>query len=481
MPKMPIYKTKIVCTIGPASSSSAMLKRLVRAGMNVARLNLSHGTLDEHSANIERIRSVAKELDLPLTILLDLPGPKIRVGMLQREPLWLKKGAHLTLTSRSAPGSASVIPVEYEDLPRAVTAGSTIFLNDGFIELRVLETSPGEVKCRVMVGGELLSRKGITIPEAAIYPQAVTEHDLDLVAFGLERGVELFGISFVESGEDVDKLKEFSRKRGNTALVVAKIERAEAVRNIDGILNAADGIMIARGDLGVHIPIENVPVVQKQLIHKANLLGKPVITATQMLLSMTENIRPTRAEVTDVANAILDGTDAVMLSEETALGKHPVEAVRTMARIAARTEKERETLHPTIDLEQHFARNVRGRKVAVEDIISVNVIQTLRALNARLVLVPTRTGSTPRRVSRFKPGRWVIAFCDSERISRFMALVYGVYPVLVKEPSADWNDLMMDFVHRNSLANDGDRLIITQGTAAQYDSSDSLRVVTVQW
>jgi len=304
------HKTKIVCTIGPASRTELVIKKLIKSGMNVARLNLSHGTLEHHREDIRRIRSLAAQLERAVTILIDLPGPKIRIGKLQNEPLELRRGDNVTLTAQDILGTTSRIPVNYPQLPQSVAKGSLIYLNDGLLQLRVHEVSGDEVRCKVIIGGPLLSHKGLNLPRARIWRDPITEKDLDLVDFGLKEEVDTFGTSFVEKADDIRKVKEFARKRGKSIYVVAKIERAEAARNIDEILDTADAIMIARGDLGVQIPIEEVPGVQKKLIHKANLLGRPVITATQMLESMTENIRPTRAEVTDVANAILDGTDA---------------------------------------------------------------------------------------------------------------------------------------------------------------------------
>ncbi|HDZ11962.1 MAG TPA: pyruvate kinase, partial [Bacteroidetes bacterium] len=337
--QLPDHKTKIVCTIGPASRSKGMLKKLMKSGMNVARLNFSHGNLDEHRENIQNIRSLSAQLNLDVAILIDLPGPKIRIGTLQHEPLLLKKGDNLTLTTRDVAGTASQISVNYEKLPQSVQKGGIIYLNDGFIQLKVRDVSGDNVHCKVIIGGSLLSHKGLNLPQAKLFLDAVTKKDLEFVDFGLSQGVDTFSISFVEKAADILKVKQFAEERGRSIYTVAKIERAEAVQNMDEILNVTDAIMVARGDLGVQIPIEHLPMVQKKLIRKANLLGRPVITATQMLESMTENIRPTRAEVTDVANAILDGTDAVMLSEESAIGKYPADAVKMMAKIAATVER----------------------------------------------------------------------------------------------------------------------------------------------
>jgi pyruvate kinase len=474
------HKTKIVCTIGPACSSGSVLKEMMRSGMNVARLNLSHGNIEDHRKNIRRIRSLASQLGRVVTILIDLPGPKIRVGTLENEPVVLKKDDHVTLTTEHILGTASLIPVDYKRLPQSVSKGSLIFLNDGFLQLRVQEVSDDDVRCKVIIGGPLLSHKGLNLPRAKIFIEAVTDRDLDLIDFGLKQGMDTFGISFVERAYDILKVKEFARKKGKSIYVVAKIERAEAVKNIDEILDVADAIMIARGDLGVQIPIEDVPAVQKKLIRKANLLGRPVITATQMLESMIENIRPTRAEVADVANAILDGTDAVMLSEETAIGKYPVQTVKMIAKIAVSIERQRRAVKWSSDLEEYFRGDFGRKKVSAEDVISLNAIQDVHALKVHLILTPTHTGSTPRRISRFKPDCWILSFSNYEPTYRFLALSYAVHPFLIKNKVDDWHDVIMKLIKDSGLAKKGDRVILTEGASpGQVGDADSLRIITV--
>ena len=332
-------KTKIVCTIGPASRSDAVLEKLLLAGMNVARVNFAHETLAKHAEDIRRIRRASARVKRPCQILGDLPGPKIRVGQLRHEPVELEHDKIVWLTTKKILGSKSRIPVGYAQLPQSVKKGSIVFLNDGFMQLQVLEVKKTEVKCRVLIGGPLLSHKGLNLPDAKLFVEAVTPEDLGFVEFGLAEGVDFFGVSFVQKAADILKVRAFAHKKGKIIRTIAKIERSEAVRNIDSILKVTDGIMVARGDLGVEVPMESVPVIQKRLIAKANWDGVPVITATQMLESMTHNIRPTRAEVTDVANAILDGTDGVMLSEETAIGEYPVQTVEMMEKIAVSVEK----------------------------------------------------------------------------------------------------------------------------------------------
>jgi len=451
--------------------------------MNVARLNFSHGSLESHRKNILQIRSAARQLKRDIVILADLPGTKIRIGRLSHEPIFLKKGSDITLTPKNVLGTDSVLPVNYKRLSRTVSSGSTIYINDGFIQLRVKEVSSDEVKCHVVAGGPLLSYKGLNLPGAGIFKGALTQRDFDLIEFGLKEGLEVFGVSFVETASDITKAKEFAARKGKSIYVVAKIEREEAVRNIDEILKTADAIMIARGDLGVQMPIESVPGIQKELIHKANLSGCPVITATQMLESMTENIRPTRAEVTDVANAILDGTDAVMLSEETAIGKYPVEAAEMAVKIAATIERQRAEEGSLPDLQKQI-RNLAGRKkVMVEDVISLNVIEAAKALNVRFVLTPTKTWSTPRRISRFKPGCWILSFSREKKACKILAFSYGVFPFLMQNEGGEESSYhaIVKFIQGLGLIRKGDKLIITEGTTPGHegDGTNLLRVISL--
>jgi pyruvate kinase len=437
---LPAHRTKIVCTIGPVSRSEAVLERLMRLGMNVARLNFAHGTLQGHREDIERIRTVAARLQRHCLIMADLPGPKIRIGKLLEEPLLLEKGDEVVLTVKDRVGAPNQIPVDYKRLPESATPGSLIFLNDGFIQLRVEKVSGGEVFCRTVIGGPLLSHKGLSIPGVKIVADAVSETDLDFVAFALEQGVDTFGVSFTETAEDLLKVKRFARTKGQRAYVVAKIERAEAIENFDGILSAADAIMIARGDLGVQIPLQDVPAVQKRLIHRANLLGRPVITATQMLVSMTENIRPTRAEVSDVANAILDGTDAVMLSEETAIGRYPLEAVEMIGKIALSVEREKKTIRTLADLPAYFRTVAASGNAAVEDVITLNAVESANALNVRYILTHTQSRAAPCLISRFRPDCWILSHGGDEKKNNFLALSYGVHPVHLDGPTTGLAD-----------------------------------------
>lgn len=476
--RLPLHKTKIVCTIGPASRNKTVLKKMIAAGMNVARLNFSHGEPVEHRRDIGVIRELSASLGKPVAILADLPGPKIRLGILKDGSLMMKKGEVTTLTTRDVPGTHDLIPVQFKELPLSVKKGGMIYLNDGFVQLKVMDIGETDVRCRVFIGGQLLSHKGLNLPGANIDIDAVTAHDLELLKFGLDAGVDAVGVSFVKSASDIVKIKDAAKSSGRNIHVVAKIERIEAFRNIDSILEAADGIMVARGDLGVETPIENVPILQKELIFKANLAGKPVITATQMLESMTDNIRPTRAEVTDVANAILDGTDAVMLSEEAAIGKYPAETVAMMAKIAASTEKKRFHLAggPVIS---HAVRSLLFRKnVSSEDVVSLDALEAINSLKIKYVLAPTHTGGTPRRISRYKPDSWIIPICPSEDVRNFLLFSYGTLPVLYSKAVSD--DAIIDGLKKSGKVKSGDRILIVRRLPGEKAGKvNSLKIVTL--
>ena len=478
--QLPLHKTKIICTIGPASQPEKVLADMMRSGMTIARINFSHGTQQEHRRTISSIRKVSERHGGRCPILVDLPGPKMRIGKLEKEPLILVKGREVTLTTRDIPGTPDIIPVTYRRLPESVSPGSVIYLNDGFIALKVITVLNYEVRCTVTTGGQLLSGKGLNIPGAKIFMNRVTDHDLELMDFALGEGITTFGISFVETADDILQARTFAREKGKKIYVVAKIERAAAVENIDEILEVADAIMIARGDLGVEIPIEEVPIVQKQLIRKANLSCRPVITATQMLESMIDSTRPTRAEATDVANAILDGTDAVMLSEETAVGRYPVEAVEVMARIAIALERQRHTIRSSMFLQEQLKDELAKRQITVPDTVSLNVYETVSALGCPFILTTTSGGMTARRVSRFKPGSWVIACNKDERICDFLRFSYGVFPMLMDTGSPEWYRGVISLLRDAGLVRDKDRVILTEGKfSGATGGTDSLGIITI--
>ncbi|WP_367344553.1 pyruvate kinase [Methanomethylovorans sp.] len=459
------HKTKIVCTIGPSSSSEEMLRGLMLKGMDIARLNFSHGDLCHHREIVHRIRKIASEMGKIVAILVDLPGPKIRVGKLAKEPLILQHGETVVLTSSTEPTDGSLIPIDYTKLTESVFPGSLIYINDGFLQLECFEVSGKNVKCKVIVGGELTSHKGVNLPGAGVFLEPVTDKDIQMIDFALDEGLDCFSISFIESADDIKKVREYAALKGKQVFLVAKIEREKAVHNINGILNEADAIMIARGDLGVEIPIEDVPIVQKKIIHKANLLSIPVITATQMLESMTSNIRPTRAEATDVANAIVDGTDAVMLSAETAVGKYPLNTVEMMVKIAKQTEKWRSKSKTGI---YQMKKAMSKMHLQIDDIIALQINEALQQLPIKYVLVPTASGETSKRISRFRPDSWIIGLSRYPDTCNRLAFQYGVYPVLVEGKVIDWERTAFEKLRQHDIYVPGELVIITQGQTAGH-------------
>ena len=478
--KFPESKTKIVCTLGPVSNNKKIIKELVLAGMNVARLNLAHDELDYHRKTLKNIREVEKELGVFLPVMMDIPGPKIRIGKIKDGPILLKKGQTVRLTTKNIIGDESVIPVEYESLFKSIEKGSLVYLYDGFIQLRVIEIRDDVALCQVMTGGKLDSHKGLNLPKAKITIDPIRKQDLKLISFGLEEGVTVFGISFVEKAEDIQKVKEFARKKGKKIFTVAKIEREESVKNIDEILKVTDGIMVARGDLGVQVDIEEIPVIQKKLIAKANRINRPVITATQMLVSMTDHIRPTRSEVTDVANAILDGTDATMLSEETAVGQYPVEAVKMMTDIAVSTEREYRDFHHHSSLCDELRLSFQLEKPLVEDIISMHTMESSQIIRAKYILAPTESGNTARRISRFKPYCWILAFTPNPEVASFLAFSYGVVSFMIDRKKTDWYSRIMALLKEKKLVKRDDYLILTEGTIKKKTGgTDSMRIISV--
>jgi pyruvate kinase len=427
------HKTKIVATIGPASDSPEMLERLIRAGLGIARLNFSHGGYTEHAQRIARIRAAAKATGRRVAIMADLPGPKMRVGKIDPDPIQLVAGESFRLTCEDMVGSAQGVSVSFAQLPRVVKPGDRLFLNDGLVELTVEHAVGTSVSCRVAVGGELRTRKGLNLPGIDLGISAFTEHDRACLEFALGQGVDAVSQSFVGTAADLESVRAAARALGKEPFVVAKIERRQAVARFDEILEAADGIMVARGDLGVEVPIEEMAVLQKRLITQTRLAGKPVITATQMLESMTSHRLPTRAEATDVANAILDGTDCVMLSGESAIGKYPEEAVGMLARIAAYTEAHRS---PT-RFGDFDAKAIRHRASTAAEAIASVVEQALQTVPCAGVFVPTRTGTTARMISRFDPAVWIIALSRDAAVCQELTFSYGVHPIELADDPGD--------------------------------------------
>ncbi len=389
-------KTKIVCTIGPSSSSETVMAGLLKAGMDVARINFSHGSYKEHLRNINRLRRVAKQLNVSVAIMQDLPGPKDRTGKLEKGGVTLRSGQDFILTTRPVLGDEHRVSVELPDMPRYVKIGDIIFLGDGILKLEIQAINNTDIQCKVVTGGRLNDNQGINIPGANFGVASIGEDDWAHLDFGVKHKVDFVAVSYVKEAEDILRVKRFLQQKGAASMLIAKIERREALDNLDSILEATDGIMVARGDLGIDIPIEKVPIAQKQIIKKCNQIGKPVIVATQMLESMVAACRPTRAEVTDVANAIFDGTDAVMLSEETAIGQYPIEAVSMMAQIAIETEA-------ALPYDEILINKGKDVQPKTEDAISYAACHTAHRIGAAAIVAFTSSGSTARRVTRYRP------------------------------------------------------------------------------
>ena len=473
----PTHKTKVICTIGPACDSPEGLRDLLRAGMNIARLNLAHGDHDSHSGTIGRLREAAEALHKPLTILADLPGPKMRVGKLDTDPLELRAGQIVLLGERPPAQTDDIfIPLPVPELIASLQRNQRLFLSDGFIELRVQDPLGEVVRCRVTQGGTLRSHGGVNMAGAVQGLGAITEQDKDHIRFCVDQGVDAMSVSFVQSGLDLEVARHLCLQLGRRLLLVAKVERAVALKDIAGILSSADVIMVARGDLGVETPIEEIALVQKNLIFKANMAGKPVITATQMLESMTEHNRPTRAEVTDVTNAILDGTDCVMLSGESAMGRYPDRACAMLGRIATVTEHERRTSRARDALLEHAPK---GSSV-VEDLIAMSVWHAVERLHPKVVVVPTETGTTARRIAQFKLPCWIVAFSPHHHVCQELGFSYGVYAVQVAtEDMRPWQVIAREWLLAHGIEA-GSLAIMTEGASRGHPGgTNRLEVFTV--
>lgn len=462
--------TKIVCTIGPASNSPSMIEAMIHAGMNVARLNFSHGTLQDHEDNIKNIRRISAQLKKPVAIIQDLSGPKIRIGTLSGESVTLKANDFFTLTNKVLEGNEQIASVTYSLLPDHVFAGDSILLCDGEIELKVVHKDKTNILCQVIVGGVLSAGKGINIPTRSLPIPSLTEKDKKDLEFGIEHEVDYVALSFVKMVDDVLQLKELIHQKDKDIPVIAKIEKHEALDHLEDIVKSADAIMVARGDLGVEIPLERIPLVQKKLIRIANSYCKPVITATQMLQSMVSNYRPTRAEVTDVANAIFDGSDAVMLSEETAKGRYPLESVRMLSKIAREVE-------PGLVKKNAFeSTRTPGGTVTIPDAISSATCQVADDLHIKAIITCTQTGSTARFVSKYRPKQLILAVTPSLNTYRRLALVWGVIPILT-EPIQNTDDMMkkgIEAARQAGYISEGETLAITGGVPVWKPGSTNL-------
>ncbi len=466
-------RTKIVCTIGPASENRETLIGMIKAGMNVARLNFSHGSHEEHKARIDLLKSVRNELGYPLAIMLDTKGPEIRLGMLKEESYVLEAGQSFVLTTRDIEGDNQTASVSYKGLAEDVTVGTQILIDDGLIELVVLEVEGTEIRTQVLNAGEIKSRKGVNVPNAKINLPALTEKDVSDLLFGIENEVDFIAASFIRKSEDIVGIRKVLEDNGGDWIkIIAKIESREGVDNVKAILNAADGVMVARGDLGVQLKPQEIPLIQKELIRLSNEIGKPVITATQMLDSMTRNPRATRAEVTDVANAILDGSDAVMLSGETAAGKYPVLAVQTMADIAKAVE--------VADFPQRPIPQFT--EITTTNAISRSTVEIASELDAAAIVTATVTGATSRSIAKYRPHLPIVAVTTTERVQRQLQLSWGVFPTVARH--TDNTDEVFERAVYSALAADlikeGDLIVLTAGIPVGLaGTTNTIKVHTV--
>jgi pyruvate kinase len=470
-------KTKIICTIGPASRSPETLERLIEAGMNVCRLNFSHGTHAEHAQVIADIRRVADKMGVHLAILQDLAGPKIRTGVMGAGTVTLAPGSRFTLTSRDVPGDQDEVGLTYPDLPHNVRAGDTILLADGAMELTVVSASDTDVVCEVVNGGELSSNKGINLPSRSLNAPILSAKDKADLKFGLEQGVDFIALSFVRTAHDVRVAKKMIAAAGQDTPLIAKIEKFEALDNIDEIVAEADGIMVARGDLGVEIPLEFVPRAQKMLIRKTNAAAKPVITATQMLKSMVESPRPTRAEVTDVANAIYDGTDAIMLSEETAMGRYPAEAVKVMTRVARDTENQ-------LDYEGMTRKFKKSTRLSLKCAVAHSAVEMAEDIEAAAIITCTKSGNTTRNVAMFRPRQVLLTITPSADTAKRTCLTFGAVPLLIGtvDTAEELEKAAIEQALQGGFVKPGQHVVITAGLPFSEGAPTNLIKVSVaEW
>ncbi|MCF6461769.1 pyruvate kinase [Clostridium sp. Cult3] len=466
-----VKKTKIVCTIGPASEKEEVLKELFLNGLNVARLNFSHGTHEEHKAKIDTIKKLREEMDLPIGIMLDTKGPEIRIGTFNVDEIELNDGDIFTLTTKDIVGDKTKVYVSYEGLPKDVKEGNRILIDDGLVELVVEEiVDETDIKCKVLNGGTLKDHKGVNVPNVSINLPPITEKDINDIKFGIENDIDFIAASFIRKASDVLEIRKIlEENNGEHIEIISKIENQEGVDNIEEIIEASDGIMVARGDLGVEIQTEEIPLIQKRIIKKCNIAGKPVITATQMLDSMIRNPRPTRAEVTDVANAILDGSDAIMLSGETAAGKYPLEAIKTMYNIATKTEE-------SIDYMEILKAKSIAKDVTTTNAISKATCTTAEDLEASAIITATSSGYTSKAISRFRPRAPIIAATTTKRVMRKLSLVWGVHPVqsLKSNITDEVIDRSIHSAMEKGYIKEGDLIVITAGIPVGVSGTTNL-------
>lgn len=474
-------KTKVICTMGPNTNDRELIKQLALNGMDICRFNFSHGDHEEQAGRFDLVSSVREELNIPLATLLDTKGPEIRTGQLKDDKkVSLSEGQKFTLTTRQVIGDETITMITYEGLPQDISKGNTILIDDGLIELRVDQITDGtDIECTVINGGELGSKKGVNVPNVSIRLPGITEKDKDDILFGIEKGFDFIAASFVRNAACIQEIKELMWSHDADIPVIAKIENAEGIKNLDEIIRVADGIMVARGDMGVEIPAEQVPHIQKEIIKKCNAAYKPVITATQMLDSMIRNPRPTRAEVTDVANAIYDGTDVVMLSGETANGKYPLEALKMMVKIAETTEKDLTAAH--------YDTAKLHSKRSISSAVSNATVQTANNLNAKAIVCPTISGFTARLTSKLKPNAEIIGCSPYDNVLRKMQIYWGVRPLktAVESSTDKIVDHAIEVAENAGYLTDGDIAIVSAGIATNSSPTskrgltNTMRVVTL--
>ena len=464
-------KTKIVVSIGPATTDKKVLTDLLNAGMNIARINFSHGDFMEHQSKVDNIRSVSKKTGIPVALLQDIAGPKIRIGDFYKESIVLKKGDLFTLTTKKIVGDEKKVCVNYSMLPKEVRVGGWIMLHDGKKKLKIVKIKGKDVVCRVVVGGEIKGRRGVNLPGARLSISSITEKDKKDLKFGIKNKVDFVALSFVRRADNVEQLRKLLKKAGSKAKIISKIEDVEGLENIDEIINTTDGIMIGRGDFGIEIGLENLPMIQKEIIKKCNTAGKPVITATHMLESMIKSPVPTRAEVSDIANAILDGTDAVMLSEETTLGEYPVEAVSVISKVAQKVESR-----------MVFCRKDFGEagKDSISNAVSDETVDLAQSIGAKYIAALTNTGFTAKMISRYRPAQNILAFTPNKETFNQLNLSYGCEPVLVAkidsiEAAAP---LVREHCLKTKTAKKNDIIVVVAGM--QFDKNSSTNTIFVQ-
>ncbi|MBD5489713.1 MAG: pyruvate kinase [Lachnospiraceae bacterium] len=468
-------KTKIVCTLGPATDNEDVLRQMMLEGMNVARCNFSHGTYEDHKKRMDMVKKLRREVGKPVALLLDTKGPEVRVKDFKEGKVTLEEGQLFTLTADEVEGTKDIVSVTYNRLYEDLEEGMRVLIDDGLIEMTVEKVDKNNIVCRVINGGVVSNHKGVNVPDVDLSMPYISDKDREDILFGIEQDVDFIAASFVQKKEDILQLRKLLEKNGGEDIrIIAKIENAQGVTNVDDIIEVSDGIMVARGDMGVEIPYEEVPVIQKKIINKVYRSGKQVITATQMLESMIKNPRPTRAETTDIANAVYDGTSAIMLSGETAAGAYPVEAVRTMVRIAERTEQD-------VDYRKRFFQNEREVNPDVTDAICHATCTTALDLNAKAIVTVTKSGTSARMISRYRPTSDIISCTTTEKVCRQLSLTWGVIPILIKEEKEvfDLFDRAIHSAEKMKLLEKGDLTVITSGVPIGFSGTTNMMKVQI--